>query len=227
MSIGLDQPFQKGEPYQKSLHSWIFPLAFWEELMNAVSMVLANWFVWQRCVYLADQSSHVGDLMLVKYFSVLHCPCSVSYHLILMMRCRYTEERDRNTWTRVLDMGFTHVCCVAFSWALTHGITWFVCVNALANAVCLFLMMRRYALGGHGGSESEAVEYLRLGVCSMAYPTAILMQGRLNDFFCAWGLLVLMGACQFISPFGHAVSRVPLALFIFVIAQNAAGTGSI
>merc|ERR1712032_59356 len=133
MNVGFQERLTDEMPAQQFLYCMNHGLAFWEELVNAISMLVANLFVWQSSAYLVDQAVHAEDVMIVRMFSLLHCPCSVSYHVALTMSCRHTGIRDRNTWTRVLDMGFVHVCCIAFSWALTHGSAWFVSACASAN----------------------------------------------------------------------------------------------
>jgi len=199
-----------------------FPLAFWEQLANAVSIVLANVYVWQESRQILDQSVHVFDVEIIRWFSLLHCPCSVSYHVTLLTRSGCASSGlDHKTWTRVLDMGAVHVCCAAFSWVLSHA-AWFAAANLLANSMCVCMMVRRTALGGSSASKGESVEYWRLAVCVMVYPTAMLLRGRVAEFLNSWLFLVLMCCLQFVSPFGHAASRIPLALFILTLLKSAA-----
>lgn len=201
-----------------------FPLLFWEEMMNAVSMVLANLYVWNQSQQILEHTMYAFDVEVIRWLSLLHCPCSASYHLTLMMRSRRpVDGLDRKTWTRVLDLGAVHVCAATFSWALSHG-AWprFAAANLLANVVCLYMLVKRMALGGFGGSQCELAEYWRLGVCVMAYPTAMLLREDVEGFVSGWILLVAMCCLQFAFPFGHALSRIPLALFIRTLLQSAA-----
>ena len=110
-----------------------FPLSFWEQLANAVSMVIANLYIWRESQQILDGTSYEFDVEIIRFFALLHCPCSISYHVTLMWRCRRACSLvDRNTWTRVLDMGAIHVCCAAYGLALSHGASpWFVAVNSL------------------------------------------------------------------------------------------------
>jgi len=207
------------------LEAWVFPVPFWDELLNALSMLLANLYVLRESIYIAGQSQFANDVLIIRYFSLMHCPCSMTYHITLALQSQRAgagSDVDRSTWTRILDMGGIHVCCIAFSWALSHGDVTFVAANALVNLACVGLMLRRYALGGQGGKESEMMEYLRLGMCSFFYCSAILWRGHVAEFLRVWALLAMMGICQFCRPFGHAVSRVPLAIFVTTAMQSSA-----
>jgi len=197
-----------------------FPLSFWEQLANAVSMVIANLYIWRESQQILDGTRYEFDVEIIRFFALLHCPCSISYHVTLMWRCRRACSLvDRNTWTRVLDMGAIHVCCAAYGLALSHGASpWFVAFNSLANFMSVYMMVKRMAIGGDGYDFGDD---WRLTACIMFYPTAILLRSRVAEFFCIWLLGLTSWGLQNVSPFGHAASRIPLALFLAILMKSA------
>mmetsp|Transcript_85700 Transcript_85700/g.276584 ORF Transcript_85700/g.276584 Transcript_85700/m.276584 type:complete len:214 (+) Transcript_85700:51-692(+) len=194
------------------------------QTLNAVSILIANIFVAFAPVgQIAETLAFADDVQLIKWAALVHCPCSVVYHLHLTLRC-FLEDKvpQRSSATRVLDLAGTHCCCVAMGWALSHGSVLFFCANFVMNFACVISLVLRQLRGGEGGERSEHIEFLRLGVCSAIYPTAILMRGHAAAFCFSFSLLAMMGGLMCAHPLGHCLSRVPLTLYMCSILESAA-----
>mmetsp|Transcript_77067 Transcript_77067/g.200435 ORF Transcript_77067/g.200435 Transcript_77067/m.200435 type:complete len:213 (+) Transcript_77067:113-751(+) len=194
-----------------------------QQTLNALSIILANIYLVGYSFGGFEDSPFAHDVHLIGYVALLHCPCSAIYHLHLVLRS-YKEPLGfpRTSFTRLLDMGSLHLCCIAISLALSHGSALFCLVNLIVNTVFLMMMVLRYLRGAHEDPWAEHLEFLRTGVCSAGYVLAILMRGHTASFLYSISLLALMGILMMVQPFGHALSRVPLALFMRSLVESAA-----
>jgi hypothetical protein len=197
------------------------PLHGWEQLANAVSMIVFNLYVWSVATpMLDDDTRYAFDVEIIRWFTLLHCPCSVSYHVTLMWRSRHAcSGLERDTWTRALDMGAIHACCAAYGLALSHGAwPWLAAANALWNCMCVGRMLRRAATGG---AAYDFGDDWRVTAGIMLYPTGMLLRNRLADFSYCWLLGLAAWGLQNVSPFGHAASRIPMAMATAILLKSA------
>jgi len=203
-------------------------LCLWgvEQLFNALTILIANLYVYQASFWYLETTSQAFApyVTIIRNVALMHCPCSFIYHLDLTRRSWQMGAKVSccTSGTRCLDMGAIHLCCICISWALSHGSVPFFALNFLVNAYCLHRMICRWWCNESREPECEKREYARLGICVLMYPTAIALRGDAIGFLEASFWIVLMCLLQHAEPFGHGASRAPLAVFMCCLMRSAA-----
>mmetsp|Transcript_107936 Transcript_107936/g.311874 ORF Transcript_107936/g.311874 Transcript_107936/m.311874 type:complete len:222 (-) Transcript_107936:100-765(-) len=202
-----------------------------EQVLNSLSIVLANVYVAVTANGMQPEAEAAPYFNMIRIVAHIHCPCSAIYHLQLASRSlRLDDEKVhaiRETPLRLADLGALHVCATVISFALSQGNLMFFFPALAMNSVCLTLMVLRYLRGYPAGAAAEMTEFLRVGVCIIYYVCALLLRGLWSAFLVELGLFLLMGALMcFVHPFGHALSRIPLAVFVGGLLDKATSFSS-